>query len=633
MCGIAGVFGRSDIDTVTAMLSRLTHRGPDDTYWVGGVDFSLGATRLSIVGIEDGRQPLSNETGTVWAVQNGELYNYSSIRPQLLTRGHKLHTRCDTEILPHLYEEYGTRLVEHMDGMFAVAIWDDAKKLGILARDRIGKKPLYYYQNNDALYFSSEIKGLLSVPAFERRINLEALNNYLSFKHVPCPLSIFEGICQLPPAHMLVFCPGRDIEIGRYWDVDFSESHKLNGFTENELSERLLDLLRNGIKRRLMSDVPIGFFLSGGIDSGLSTALAAEMSAEKIKTFTLIYSRDSTTDGKEEDRQWARWTAKKYGTEHYEEEVRYSSFPEQLRRIVSCFDEPFAGTTSTYYLASLISKHVKVAISGDGADELFGSYLSHRLAFPLAQYEEYVRTGNLNLIHPFQSEPNRLATLYEQEDWAWRSKLLVYSAEEKAKLFSADVLASIPGLSSCERLKQDFAQLTANCPLNRMLEAEFRTVFPDQVLTFIDRLSMAHSLEIRTAYLDTELVEFAAKLPGTLKIKNGETKYLLKKAALKYFPDEMVFRKKEGFLMPIADWLLYDLEDYVRETLSISWLRQHSIFNTAYVQKLVDDFYRKSSDYTHANKVFALIVFQEWYQQYINCSEKPLLSRSTYCRI
>jgi asparagine synthase (glutamine-hydrolysing) len=595
MCGISGVFGRPDIETVKQMMGAIVHRGPDDGYSVSGTHFALGTRRLSIVGVVDGRQPLSNEDGTIWAAQNGELYNYPRVKPELLRRGHRLQTHTDTEILVHLYEDFGTRLPEKIDGMFAIAVWDTVNKRGLLARDRMGKKPLYYYRDGDALYFASEIKSLLRVPGFERRINLEALHHYLSFKHIPCPLSIFEGIKMLPPAHVLEFQLGEEPKIRRYWDVDFSPQNETANAPEEELVERLLALLRQGIERRLMSDVPIGFFLSGGIDSTLSTVLAAEISSTPIKTFTLTYTDDSTTTGKEQDTRWARWAAAKYGTEHHEERVEFSNFPENLRRIIQCFDEPFCGTVSTYFLASLIAKHVKVAVSGDGADELFGSYLSHRLAQPRAE------SG-------------------EEEDWEWRAKLVVLSDDEKMDIYAPEFAEHMSGFSSRKQMQEYFANLTAADPLNRVLEAEFRTIFPDQVLAFVDRLSMAHSLEVRTAYLDTDFVNFITSLHGNLKIKNGETKYLLKQAARKYFPDEMVDRKKEGFLMPVTEWLSGDLEGYVRETLSEDRLRRHGIFNSKHVQKLID---AGNKDYRHVNKVFALLVFQEWFDLYLDNPVNP----------
>ncbi|MBI4532725.1 MAG: asparagine synthase (glutamine-hydrolyzing) [Candidatus Melainabacteria bacterium] len=617
MCGISGVFGLPDVETVDTMLNTLRHRGPDGGCSVVGTCFSLGARRLSILDPLGGRQPLANETNTVWAVHNGELYNFPAIRSQLVAEGHKLLTQCDTEILPHLYERCGTQLVELIDGMFAIALWDETNMVGFLARDRMGKKPLYYHWTGKALYFASEIKALLCMPGFQRQINLQALDYYLSYKHVPCPLSIFQDIHSLPPAHKLIFRPGQEPQISRYWDVDFSESKDILTWSEEEVVEQLLSLLQTSVKQRLMSDVPIGFFLSGGIDSSLSTVMAAELSSRPIKTFTLTYGNDSTTAGKEQDRRWATWVAQKYRTDHYEEMVTFEDLPRSLRHIISCFDEPFAGTVSTYFLASLVAQHVKVALSGDGADELFGSYLSHRLAFPLAHYPEYTQTGDTSLIRPFNLQPETLARLAEPEDWQWRSKLFVFSDEEKKTLYSPDLQAATHTACARERLRHDFLNLTASDPLNRILEAEFRTIFPDQVLTFVDRLSMAHSLEVRSAYLNTDLVRFVASLPGQLKIKDGETKYILKKAALKYFPRDMVFRRKEGFLMPITEWIASDLEGYVRETLSAERLSKHGIFQVATVQSLVDRLYSSQSDHTDVNKVLSLIIFQEWYELYM----------------
>ncbi len=617
MCGIAGRFGTGRGESIAPMVQSLAHRGPDDEHIVSGEDFAIGARRLSILDIETGRQPVTNERKTVWAAQNGEIYNFPDVRANLIQRGHTLLTRCDTEILPHLYEDDREDFVKRIDGMFAVALWDDERKVGFLARDRMGKKPLYYYRQNDSLYFSSEIKSLLRIPGFERQINFEAMHHYLSYKHVPCPLSIFRGVFMLPPGHLLTFAPGKEPQMTRYWRANFSPDAGSSRLSEAEVVDRLLALLRRGVKRRLLSDVPVGFFLSGGVDSSLATVLAAELTQEPIKTFTLTYSHESTTEGKDQDRRWARWVSERYGTEHHEEIVEFSNFPDNLRRAVTCFDEPFAGVISTYYLSQLISKHVKVAVSGDGADELFGSYLSHRLAIPLSNYPEFERTGNLGLIPGFEAQEELLAKLAATEDWMWRYKLLVYSDEEKREIYSPDVARALEGVHTFQHVRGMFSGLTAQDPLNRVLEAEWNSVFPDQVLAFVDRLSMAHSLEVRTAFLDTDLVSFIASLPGALKIKNGETKYLLKQAARRYFPDEMVFRKKEGFLMPITQWLLRDLEGYVRDTLSSQRMGKHGLFQTGSIQRLVDGLYQNKSDYQAVNKVYSLLVFQEWYDLYM----------------
>ncbi len=614
MCGIAGVFGAPDAETVAAMLETLVHRGPDDGLVVDGARFALGARRLSIVDVEGGRQPLANERETVWAAQNGELYNFPAVRPRLVADGHVLHTHCDTEILPHLYEEHGTDLPLHVDGMFALAVWDAERNRGLLARDRMGKKPLYYLRQGESLFFASEIKALLRVPGFERRLNLEALHHYLSYKHVPHPLSIFAGIRALPPAHSLVFEPGGEPEVARYWRPDFSAESEPD---EAEAVDQLLELLGGAVERRLMADVPIGFFLSGGIDSSLSTAIAAERSPDPIKTFTLTYGGGSTTDGKEADRRWARWVAERYETEHHEAEVEFARFPDSIRPILGCFDEPFAGVVSTYFLSELIAQHVKVAIAGDGADELFGSYLSHRIAGPLARWDEFERTGDEALIRPFEEQTDLVRSLAGLSEPEWRARLLVFSEEEKRGLYSAETRERVAAFDTRADLARTFADLTARDPLNRVLEAEWRTILPDQVLAFVDRLSMAHSLEVRSAYLDTEVVEFVASLHGSLKIRDGKTKYLLKQAAARYFPEEMVWRPKEGFVMPVTDWLLRDLEEYVRTTLGPERLGAHGLFDAAAVGALVDGFYREAGDYRYGNKILALVVFQEWFDLYM----------------
>lgn len=616
------MFGRGDRAVAQAMLDTLRHRGPDDGHIVTGARFALGARRLSILDLEHGRQPMSNEDGTVWAVENGELYNYPQLRPRLLQSGHALQTHCDTEVLAHLYEEHGPGLPEHIDGMFAIALWDERTGTGLLARDRMGKKPLYYWQRGDTLYFASELKALLAIPGFTRTINVEAMHHYISLKHVPHPLSIFRDVYMLPPAHRLTFQPGHVPVISRYWDLDFSPSPELEQQGEEQLVDELVRRLGVGVQRRLLSDVPIGFFLSGGLDSSLSTALAAE-AAGRIKTFTLTYANESTTPGKEQDRRWARWVADKYGTEHHEETIEFSNYPDNLRRILGAFDEPFAGVVSSYFLSQLIARHVKVALSGDGADELFGSYLSHRLAQPLAQFPRYLQTGDAGLIRPFQDRPEYLAGLLgghtaPGDDWRWRAKLLVFSEDEKAGLYSPDLRAALTGTSTAEYLREAFAHLTATSPLNRVLEAEFKTIFADQVLTYGDRLSMAHSLEVRSAYLDTDFVTFVARLPDRVKIKNGDTKYLLKQAARRYFPADMVDRPKEGFLMPVTQWLLGDLQPYVRDTLAASRLSRHGFFDSVRVTALVDRLYQPGADYTDVNKVLALVVFQEWYDRYMS---------------
>jgi asparagine synthase (glutamine-hydrolysing) len=590
------------------MIARLRHRGPDDSYVIASENCTLGTARLSIQDVEHGRQPVTDDSGRILAALNGELYNYPNLREQLLAAGHLLKTRCDTEALPHLYHEYGEELIKHIDGMFAVAVWDETTGSGFLARDRAGKKPLYYLEHQGALWFASEIKGLLEIPGFSRSLNPAALHHYLGYKHVPHPLSIFERIRQLPPGNRLLYRSGRPLQIEPYWHLSWAPQEEIR--SESETIEQFVSLLRAGVKKRLLSDVPIGFFLSGGLDSALTVAMAAEVSEHPVKTFTLVYSRESATAGKEADRHWARWVANRFGTEHHEEEVHFVDFPANLRRILTHFDEPFAGVVSTYFLSQLISRHVKVAISGDGADELFGSYRSHRLVQPLAAWPKYIPGGEFDAA--------TLQSLHTHEDWQWHSRLLVFSDEEKYALYTPEFNERIGLLRTDEHMHAaEFADLTAKDPLNRILEAEFKSNLPDQVLTFVDRLSMAHSLEIRAPFLDTEMVEFAATLPAQMKIRDRVTKYILKQASARYFPAEMIDRPKEGFLMPITQWLRHDLQSYVRDVLAPARVQRTGVFDPTQVNSLVDRLYSSSdTDYRDVNQVYSLLVFHEWHDLY-----------------
>lgn len=614
MCGIAGVFGASAPDVVDRMLRVMAHRGPDDQYLVYGPGYTLGARRLSIIDLDTGRQPLCDETHHIWAAQNGEIYNFQELRDGLLKDGHRFATRCDTEVIPHLYRQHSFDFPKHLEGMFAISLWDENTSTGVLVRDRSGKKPLYYARHEGALWYASEIKALLQIPGFPRRLNHEAVHYYLSYKNVPCPLTVFQGIAMVPPAHRLIWREGRVAALDRYWSLNWAP---LEGNpTQEEVAEELLDRLRRGVRRRLVSDVPIGFFLSGGVDSSLSTALAAEASHGAIKTFTLKYTADSSTPGKELDLACAREIAERYDTDHHEELMDFSHFKEELPAVLSHFDEPFSGTISTYFLSRLIAKHVKVALSGDAADELFGSYLSHRLALPLAEFHAARKEGREpgDLGH-FNDQKAFLERLAAPHDWLWRYKLLVFTDEEKERIYSRDSLDEMRAFSTLNHLKRTFSNLTAGDPLNRVLEAEFTTQLPDQVLAFVDRLSMAHSLEIRTGFLDTEVMEYAARIPGHMKIHDTEVKSVLKTAARKYLPSSAIDRPKEGFVLPVNQWLNSWLFDYAREALSPRRLATHGLFDPVEVDRLLTRFHQ--GEHTLANKVLSLLSFQIWHQIYM----------------
>jgi asparagine synthase (glutamine-hydrolysing) len=613
MCGIAGVFGKSDPATVEVMLRRIAYRGPDDEFLVSGPRFTLGTRRLSIQDVEGGRQPLSNETGSVWAAQNGELYNFPELRPGLEAKGHRFRTRTDTEIIPHLYEDWGAELPSRLLGMFAIAVWDDARETGLLIRDPTGKKPLYYLERPGALYFASEIKCLLAIRDYERRLNPVAIHHFLAYKHVPSPATAFEGIKSLEPAQTLTWSAREGARPSTYWSLSWSADPVWDRMDEQEIAQRVAASLREGVRRRLLSDVPIGFYLSGGVDSSLSTALAAMLSPGRIKTFTLTYDADSTTPGKEEDQRWARAVAAQYGTEHHEERLSAGSFAEEFPRILRHFDQPFSGVVSAYFLSRLIGRHVRVALSGDGADELFGSYLSHRLAPVIADYVEH---GPRALDQPgFRDSRALVEAIADRDPARWRARLAVFSESEKRDLYTPAFAAAVGAASSDAHLATYFAQGTATDPLNRMLEGEFRGIFPDQVLAFVDRLSMAHSLETRTAFLDREFVELAASLPGRLKIRAGENKYILKRAAAPYLPAPLIARAKEGFVMPVNQWLMSDLGAFTHGVLHPERVGRAGMLRPEVVGGLVARF--QAGETALANRVLSLLALHVWWDDYL----------------
>jgi asparagine synthase (glutamine-hydrolysing) len=618
MCGIAGVFGVKDPETVARMLQVMAHRGPDDQHVVCGEGYTLGARRLSIIDLDHGRQPLCENQKHIWAAQNGEIYNFREAREELLktTTGHKFFTDGDTEVIPHLYKEYGLEFPTKLEGMYAISVYDETKEQGVLARDRSGKKPLYYMEHRGALWYASEVKALLVVPGFQRELNLEAVHHYLSYKNVPTPLSIFQGIRMLQPAHRLLWKSGQIKQIDRYWRLNWAPFEgKLD---EKELAEEFIRLMKIGMRRRLVSDVPIGFFLSGGIDSSLSTALAAEVAPGRIKTFTLTYSQESSSPGKELDLRCAREIAERYGTDHHEEQMNYGDFQRDLPAILSHFDEPFSGVVSTYFLARLISKHVKVAISGDGSDELFGSYLTHRMARPVAELcrarAEGREPGDLG--HFAEGQPREfLGRIAEPEDWVWKHKLAVFTDQDKQSLYSKESSPEFAPFSTQAHLKQIMSDLTAGDPTNRILETEFATQLPDQVLAFTDRLSMAHSLEIRTAFLDTQVMEFAARIPERFKIRDCDVKVALKTAARPYLPASAIDRPKEGFVLPVNQWLQGWLFDYAQEALAPTALDRHNLFSKTEVHGILNRF--QDGDSGLANKILSLLSFQIWHDIYM----------------
>ena len=587
MCGICGFTGGSDRSALERMTDSLRPRGPDGSgYHVDG-SVSLGMRRLAILDLETGGQPAYNEDRTIGVVFNGEIYNHAELRRMLEAKGHRFRSdHSDTEVLVHLYEEYGADYLHRLNGMFAIALWDSGKQELHLARDRAGVKPLYLRQQAGRLWFASEPKAILAHPEVTKAPDFRAIAHYFSLKNIPAPWSAFDGIEQLRAGERAVFRDG-ELKRTRWWRISFAATAPV---AEADAAAEIRRLLEDSVRLRMQCDVPFGAYLSGGLDSSSVVALMSRQSATPVKTFSLTYERDYML--KNSDREYARRVAKLYGTEHREHVMTQRELLEGVESVLGSFDEPFSGVTSTYFLTRLISKHVKVALSGDGADELFASYLAHRVA----------------------AQPADNAGLAEGDETARRMRLYLMDDREKESLFS-EKMRALSGAASTARLVSElYDRADTPDPLNRALFVDFESLLPDQVLAFVDRLSMAHSVEVRTPFLDYRLMEFAASLPGNLKIKGARTKHILKEAVKDLLPAEIIDRPKEGFVLPINDWLLDELQPFVRECLSPQRLSVHGLLQPEAVGRTLDEHYGGARQ--NGARIWNLAMFQVWWERH-----------------
>jgi asparagine synthase (glutamine-hydrolysing) len=618
MCGICGFTGRANNIFLKKMTDSIIHRGPDENGFYSDGNINLGITRLSIIDVETGHQPIHNERENIWTVVNGEIYNYKEIRKELKEKGHRFYTdHSDTEAIVHLYEEYGIGFMHKLNGMFAIALWDKVEDKLILIRDRMGVKPLFYTIVNNTLIFGSEIKAILSHPYYDRAINYEAVYHYFTFKNIPAPLTAFKGIYSLMPGEMLTYSNGR-LSTDKWWKIKFDENEE---YDEGYVIEKIFTLLEDSVKLRMRSDVPFGAYLSGGVDSSAVVALMSGFSDKPIKTFSLGY--EDEFENKEADLYYARKVSKAYNTEHYEYIMSHKELIDEMDSVVGAFDQPFSGTISTYFLSKLIKKHVKVALSGDGADELFGSYMTHRVAQPMFHFNRlYDRVKSNSLTHAEEQlfspcDIDFLENLYGKsngDELKWRYHLYLMSEEEKMHLLSNHFKSLLENTNSFSIVKDNFSRLTARDPLNRILEMEWNTQLPDQVLAFVDFLSMAHSVEVRSPFLDYRLVEFVATIPGNMKIKNGNVKDILKKATEPLLAKEIIKRPKEGFVLPVFDWMVEDLKVYSSDVLSEDRLKKHDLLNSNAIKSLLQDYY--SGNKKVVGKIWNLMMFQLWWEKF-----------------
>lgn len=618
MCGICGFTGAPDEQILRRMTAAIIHRGPDDDGFYADGKVNLGMRRLSIVDVETGQQPVYNEDRTLCTVFNGEIYNFVELRQELLAQGHVFYTdHSDTELIVHLYEQYGEVFLHKLNGMFAIALWDKTAEKLLLIRDRMGVKPLFYAMVHGKLLFGSEIKTILAHPAYQRDLNYAGIYHYFTFKHVPAPLTAFQGIYSLLPGELLSWHHG-EIKKRRYWKVRFQEQ---TTYDEQELQQQIFAVLEDAVRLRMRCDVPFGAYLSGGVDSSTVVALMTRFAEKPVITFALGY--EDELKNKEADLYYARKVSAAYHTEHYEYIMSSRELLDDLERVLRAFDQPFSGTISTYFLTKLIAQHVKVALSGDGADELFGSYLSHRTAQPMYHFKqlaEKVRQNTLTdeeqtLLQPCdRSFLQNLFNISGGDEIRWRSQLYLFNDTEKEDLLSPEFKRRLNYANTFALVQEYFKTVTSADPLNRILEMEWNTQLPDQVLAFVDYLSMAHSVEIRSPFLDYRLVEYVATIPGHLKIRHGNVKDILKRTVTSLLPEGITSRPKEGFVLPVFDWMMGNLKAYSLELLSADHLSRHHLFNQEAIKKMLDRYY--AGEKQLAGRVWNVMMFQAWWEQY-----------------
>ncbi|MFF4774306.1 asparagine synthase (glutamine-hydrolyzing) [Microtetraspora fusca] len=618
MCGIAGIASTTapDPELVRRMCDVIAHRGPDGAGFYNDDRVALGMRRLAIIDVMTGEQPVHSEDGQVVAVFNGELYNFAELRRDLTGRGHTLRSTGDSECLVHLYEEHGTDMVDRLRGMFAFAIWDRARGRLVLARDRVGKKPLYWRSDGDTIWFGSELKSLEQDPGMCRETDPVALHHYLSYQYVPAPWSIYQGAHKLPPGHVLVWERGR-VTLHRYWTLDPATREVAD---EREEEERLRELLLEATRIRMVSERPVGAFLSGGIDSSAVVAAMAMQSREPIKTFCIGFEED-----RYDERHKARMVADRYGTDHHEMVVTQGKL-DVLPLLATQFDEPFADSSAipSFYVAQLSRRHVTVALNGDGGDESFGGYQRYalmnmarriptlprslaavgtRLGAAIVERSDYgTFRRRLGRLVKFAAEPpsRRYAGLMCccTEDQKWR----IYSDELRVLLSEVDSGALVEDLFLGSRAETD---------LGRALDVDVLTYLPGDLLVKVDTTTMAHSLEGRSPLLDHHLMEWAAGLPASLKVRNRQTKVLLRRAVEPWLPPELLRYPKQGFGVPLAAWLRGELRELAWEVLTDGTARGRGLFRPRAVRDLLQ---RHMAGADHSAILWSLVQFELWHR-------------------
>ncbi|MHC4398180.1 MAG: asparagine synthase (glutamine-hydrolyzing) [Planctomycetota bacterium] len=641
MCGITGAVWTApdkaiDEATLRRMVAVLRHRGPDEDGChterfqsrpgygdVPGV--ALGHRRLSIIDLQSGRQPMANEDGSVWVVFNGEIYNYRDLRRRLEGTGHRFRTQSDTEVIVHLYEDEGPKLLEHLNGMFALAVWDSRRPQLLLARDRLGQKPLVYRLEPDRLLFASELKSLLQVPGVPRRLDPQALDAYLTYQYVPHPQTIFQGIEKIPPGHYGVYRGGR-LEVRPYWRPDFNVEEDRPA---EEYAGQLREVMTSAVELRLQSDVPLGAFLSGGIDSTIVVGLMQKLSHEPARTFSIgfpVREYDETS--------YARQVAERFGTVHEEFRVEPSAV-DVLPELVWHYDEPFADSSAipTWYVSKLTRQHVTVALTGDGGDELFAGYPRYRAVWLASWFDRWPRWLRRTLANPYWQ---RLPASPRQKSLRRRFKrfvevlgkppvrrylewIAIFNETRRAELYTDEFLATLPDVDPLEFLKQATARCDRRDPVTSTSLVDLVTYLPCDLMTKVDVASMAHGLECRQPFLDYRVVELAAGMPLGRKFRRGRGKRILLDAFGDLIPKAVRRRSKMGFGVPLDHWFRGPLAGFAREVLLDPRTTRRGLFRPETTTRLLDD--HLSGRFDHSYRLWSLLFLELWQRRWIDRTE------------
>jgi asparagine synthase (glutamine-hydrolysing) len=624
MCGI---FGKYAVDGVTTeslerMARVLVHRGPDDVgFYVDG-SIGLGNRRLSIIDIAGGRQPISNEDGTVWIVFNGEIYNYRFLRGKLAARGHRFQTSTDTEVIAHLYEDEGIACVQQLEGMFAFAIWDEPRRRLILARDRLGQKPLYYHYRPGLLLFASEIKAILEAKAFDPVLDPLAMHHYLSLRFVPPPDTMFQGIRKLPAAHTLIL-EGDDITVQRYWELRYVPKLKIS---DTDAVAALDGLLGDAVESHLVSDVPVGALLSGGLDSGLITALMSVRTKARISTFSVGVSEDDWNE-----LPYAGAVARRYNTDHHEVIVR-PNLLEILPKLIWHLDEPSDPSAACkYYVAQAAGEHVKVVLCGDGGDEMLGGYdryvgnrfIGYYCLLPESLRYQVARRLLAWIPDSFTYKSlaqklrwlDQMANASEDQRYATSVNFFRFDTQSKRRLYAPEFASQVGELDSIDYIASVFKSAPVDDLIDKMLYTDVMTQLAEHGLMIVDRTSMAFSLESRPPFLDRRVAEFCAALPPELKIRQHRIRYLERLLARKYLPPEVARRRKQGFGLPLGYWFKGALGELTTALFHDSSLVQDGYFSRGGLLSILDEHRQQGIDHSH--RLWMLLNLEMWYRLFI----------------